>query len=88
MVFGNPMVNPYGTPRELAFQRLVSTLIKEEEHREAYWLEKTILFYERCICERESQGKDFQNLIEYLHEDLLRLIRLTKDLKWLVHFRE
>jgi hypothetical protein len=88
MLFGNPNVNPYSTPGELAFQQLVSTLIKEKEQRDAYWLEKVVRFFEQCISDRESRGMDIQLFIEYLHEDILRLIRLTKDLKWLVHFRE
>jgi hypothetical protein len=33
MLFGNPNVIPYGTQGDLAFQHLVSTLIKEEEKR-------------------------------------------------------
>jgi hypothetical protein len=88
MLFCNPNVNPYITEGELALLGLVSTLIKEEEQREAYWLEKTIHHYEQCINDRESQGLDIQYFIESLHVDLLRLIRLTKDCKWLVHFRE
>ena len=88
MLFGNPNVNPHSTLGEQAIQRLVSTLVKEEEQREAYWLKKTVLHYEQCIDDRESLGLDFQYFLRSLHEDLLRLIRLTKDLTWMVHFRE
>jgi hypothetical protein len=86
MLFGNPNVNPYSTPGELAFQHLVSTLTKEEEQREAYWLEKDIRHLKQCISDAESRERDTQYFTDHLHEDILRLISLTKDLKWLVFF--
>jgi hypothetical protein len=88
MLFGNPNVNAHITMGELALLNLVSRLTKEEEQREAYWLKKSILHYEQCIADREIRGLDIQYFLESLHVDLLRLIRLTKDSSWIVHFRE
>jgi hypothetical protein len=88
MLFGNPNVNPYSSLGELAFQYLVSTLIKEAEQRHAYWLEKNIRHLKQCISDDESRERDTQYFTENLHEDILRPIRHTKDLIWLVQFKK
>jgi hypothetical protein len=81
ILFGGPNC----TRGEMAFQRLVSTIMKEEEQREAYWVEQDLYHLMECTSDAEGDDRDVQYFTASLNEQQLRLTRLTKDFKWLEH---